>query len=191
MNCQHQLKLVPVPMVTRRCKRGCCSVDFCPLQLSFGMTGHTFQGQSAGPVDENQPKSAVDVVIADPGTRTFEGNNPGTLYMLASRATTMGTGSLDSALYFSGPNMSRSRVLDLKHQKSLSAGGQKKLYKKVELREKWVSHLETKTIRPVYTEKEARHLIHWCKTFRMSMEELDEALSRREWRINMRKGVNF
>lgn len=124
-------KVVPIPMVTQRCDKKCCCVKFCPLDLSFGMTSHTFQGQSAGPVDEGQqPKSAVDRVIADPGTRSFEGNNPGTLYMICSRATTTGTGQLDSAIYFSGPNTNKGRVLDLKHQK-----GTKKLYKKVALRE--------------------------------------------------------
>ena len=77
-------KVVPVPMVTIRCDKKCCSVTFYPLEIAFGMTLYTFQGQSAGPVERGQPKNAVDRVIVEPRTRGFEGNNPGTLYMAAS-----------------------------------------------------------------------------------------------------------
>ena len=175
-------------MVTRRCKKGCCSVEFCPLQLSFGMTGHTFQGQSAGPVDKNQPANAVDTIIVDPGTRMFEGNNPGMLYMLTSRATTMGSGNLDSAVYFSGPNMNRGRVLDLKYKQSL--GPEKRPYKKVALREKWVRWLESRTLKPSYSDIQVEEVVQWCESFRMSRSDLDTALGRRGyWRKDMRTGV--
>ena len=72
-------KIVPIPMVTRRCNKGCCEVTYCPLSLSYGVTTHTFQGQSAGPVDEGQQKNAVDCVVFYPGNNKFEGNNPGLL----------------------------------------------------------------------------------------------------------------
>ena len=169
----------------------CRHVNLTPLQPSFGMTGHTSQGQSAGPADKNQPQNAVDVITADPGTRSFEGNNPGTIYMLASRATTMGSGNLDSALYFSGPNMNRSRVLDIKYQKSSYGQREKKMYKKVGLREKWVAHLESKTERPVYTKTETEDLVKWSSQFRIEIGQLDEALSRRNWRTNMKDGVDY
>ena len=144
-------------MVTIRCEKNCCSVTFCPLELSFGMTLHTFQGQSAGPVDAGQPMNAVDRIIVEPGTRTFEGNNPGILYMASSRATTMGTGfdtkehaskSTDSAIYFTGPNMNKGRILDIKYQQSTT--GPKKLHKKVALRDKWkwVERLEGNMKKP-------------------------------------------
>ena len=81
------------------------------------MTAHTFQGQSAGQVDKEQPKNAVDRIVFDPGNKQFEGNNPGTLYMGASRATTAGTGNRDSALYFSGQNMNTFRVINLRLQR--------------------------------------------------------------------------
>ncbi len=83
--CGTDPKVVPVPILERRCKRGCCTVEFCPLELSYGMTAHTFQGQSAGPVDEGQPKNAVDCVVYEPGTKRFEGSNPGLLYMGGSQ----------------------------------------------------------------------------------------------------------
>lgn len=176
-------------MVTRTCDKQCCTVCFCPLELSFGMTLHTFQGQSAGPVDEGQPPNAVDTVIVEPGTRSFEGNNPGTAYMATSRATTMGTGHLDSAIYFTGPNMNKGRVLNMKYQKS--GTGDKKLYKKVQLREKWVARLEKNMVRPTYTAAHINDIKQWCHTFRMSAEQLDMALAKRDWRVTSLRSTNY
>jgi len=169
---------------------GCCSVTFCPLELSFGMTLHTFQGQSAGPVEDGQPRNAVDTIIVEPGTRSFEGNNPGTAYMAASRATTMGTGNLDSAIYFTGKNMNKARVLDIKYQRSCT-NANKKMYKKVALREKWVDRLERNTIRPIYTTEYIEDIKQWCREFRMSTDDLDMALSNRTWRENMKRATNY
>ena len=98
------------------------------------MTLHTFQGQSAGPVDDGQPLNSVDRIIVEPGTRTFEANHPGTLYMAASRATTMGTSQLDSAIYFTGPNMNKGRILHIKYKRNNNHNDH--MYKKVALREK-------------------------------------------------------
>lgn len=44
-------KIVPIPMVTHTCSKPqrCCSVQVCPLGLSFARTIHSFQGQEAGP----------------------------------------------------------------------------------------------------------------------------------------------
>ena len=176
-------------MVTHRCEKGCCTVTYCPLELSFGMTLHTFQGQSAGPVDEGQPPTAVDRVIVEPGTRTFEGNNPGTAYMALSRATTMGTGNLDSAIYFTGPNMNKGRVLDIKHQQS--ATGIRKLYKKIALREKWMARLEKNMIRPNYTTEYIEDVKNWCHQYRMSTKELDKVLAKRNWRELSRRATNY
>jgi len=172
-------KVVPVPMVTRRCNNGCCTVTYCPLELSYGMTAHTFQGQSAGPVSEGQPKNAVDRIIFDPGNRMFEGNNPGTLYMGASRATTTGNENEDSALYFSGQNMNKFRVLNITLQRDRVTP-----YKKVRLRTLWVERLEQNTITFNWSEKKKKELITWAKTFKMDLITLEKALSRRKWRKN-------
>jgi hypothetical protein len=181
---QHSPQTVPIPMVSVKCQHNCCTATFCPLDLSFGMTAHTFQGQSAGPVDQGQPKNAVDRVIADPGTRTFEGNSPGTAYMLCSRATTIGRleDRRDSALYFTGPNANRYRFLNLKHQKAPGAGGTPKMYKKVELREKWVEKLESNTYREDFTESEIKEVLDWCDETSMSTDDIDNALASRMWR---------
>lgn len=192
------MQVLPIPMVTLRCEKNCCSVTFCPLELSFGMTLHTFQGQSAGPVDAGQPTNAVDRIIVEPGTRTFEGNNPGILYMAASRATTMGTAfedndakstSTDSAIYFTGPNMNRGRIVDIKYRQSTA--GSKQLYKKVALREKWVARLEKNMVKPQYDQEYIDEMKQWCHEFRMSTEDLDEALANRAWRTNLRRSTNY
>jgi hypothetical protein len=128
----------------------------------------------------------VDRTIADPGTRSFEGNNPGTLYMICSRATTVGTGHLDSAIYFSGPNMNRGRVLDLKYQK-----GTKKLYKKVALREAWVQRLETKTVRPKYSQAVIDEVTRWGENTCLTKDQLDKALASKAWRLHGKKSVRY
>lgn len=154
------------------------------------MTLHTFQGQSAGPVEEGQPKNAVDKVIIEPGTRGFEGNNPGTLYMGVSRATTIGTGGTDSALYFTGPNMTKFRVTDIKHKKA-SVDGSRQMYKKIALREKWVQKLEQNTTRPDIPESDIKDMKQWCNNTVIDQFTLDDAISKKYWRWNMYKSVKY
>ena len=177
-------------MVEMRCDKRCCSVKFCPLQLSFGMTLHTFQGQSAGPVDKGQPKNAVDRVIVEPGTKGFEGNNPGTLYMATSRATTTGTGCNDSALYFTGPNLSRYRITDLRFKKGVS-NGSRQMYKKVHLREKWVNKLELNTRTINLSTSQVKDMLEWCDQTIVDTQTLDDALTKRDWRASMNKSINY
>ena len=76
-------------------------------------------------MSHGQQPNAVDRVIVDPGDKGMEGKNPprGLLYMAVSRATTIGDASnnsseqrgrrQDSAIYFTGHNMTRNRVLNL------------------------------------------------------------------------------
>jgi len=180
--CSSDPGVVPVPMLQRRCKQGCCTVTFCPLELSFGMTAHTFQGQSAGKVDKGQPKNAVDCIVFDPGTRRFEGSNPGLLYMGVSRATTTGTGANDSAIYFTGTNMNHHRVMNLTTMRDGLTP-----YKKIILRNKWVERLKKNTHQPKWTAQEKKELLDWAKNFKMTAEELEVALSRKNWRKNLAK----
>ena len=88
----------------------------------------------------------------------------------------------DSALYFTGQNMNRYRVVNLRLQKD-----EKTPYKKVRLRDAWVSHLDNNTVDLSWSEKEKRSILEWAAEFRMSLEELEFALSQRSWRKNMIK----
>ena len=123
----------------------------------FAFFTHTFQGQSAGPVNQGQQPNAVDRVFVDPGDKKFESGNPGLLYMAVSRATTLGenntsssttTGrtesihqvSINSAIYFTGHNMTLHRVTNLKLKKN---GDE---HEKVQLRNKWVARVEANTV---------------------------------------------
>ena len=149
-------QVVPIPMVTMMCKNKCCKATFCPLALSFSKTLHTFQGQSAGPVNQGQQQpNAVDRVFVDPGDKKFESGNPGLLYMAVSRATTLGENTSSStttgapsppsksqlsAIYFTGHNMTLHRVTNLKLKKN---GDE---YEKVQLRNKWVARVEANTV---------------------------------------------
>ena len=149
------------------------------------MTAHTFQGQSAGPVDEGQPKNAVDCVVYEPGTKRFEGSNPGLLYMGVSRATTVGTGALDSAIYFTGTNMNRHRVMNLTKQRDGAT-----TYKKVTLRDAWVKRLDENTTELSYTNEEKNDLLKWARTFKMTTEDLEVCLSKKPWRKGLMKTNN-
>lgn len=122
-------------MIEQRCKKKCCILRFCPLVVAFGRTIHTFQGQEAG------PGKPIQSIIVDPGDRTFEMRNPGTLNCCITRATTLGDKTNESALYFTGPHINYDRF----HKMSYTKLGT--LCEKVTLREKWVSYLmERKSI---------------------------------------------
>jgi len=83
----------------------CCSVKYCPLVLAWATTVHKFQGFEAG-FDE---KDQINRIVANIGELDWEKINPGTAYVVTSRARTIGTPTVDnpnptdSALYFDGP----------------------------------------------------------------------------------------
>lgn len=197
-------------MVTKLCKNKCCKAVYCPLALSFAKTCHTFQGQSAGPVNQGQQPNAVDRVVVDPGDRKFEGSNPGLLYMAVSRATTLGDcrssnnnkpssspnttapagqqqqRSMDSAIYFTGHNMTKHRALNL----TVKATGEE--YKKIGLRRKWVKRIETNTVGMELAPGETpTSLLEWCKNFKMDSNTLEEAISNPMWRHGVNKDLNY
>lgn len=110
--------------------------------------------------------------------------------MAASRATTTGTGHNDSALYFTGPNLNKQRITDIKYKKAMSTGS-RQMYKKVALREKWVQRLESHTYRPDLTPFQVNNMQQWCNKTTLNVQTLDKALSRKGWRKNMCKDVNY
>ncbi len=128
---------VPITPVESKCKYFCCTCKHIPLQLCYAKTVHTFQGQNAGPVQEGQQKNSILRLICDPGTKTFEGMNPGLFYTILSRITTLGStdDKMSSAIYFTGENMKPDRILNI------SKGVNNHEFKRVMLRNKWVRHL--------------------------------------------------
>ena len=116
------------------------------------------------------------------------------LLFLGLSATTLGdktstsstTRKLDSAIYFTGHNMTRHRILNLTLRKT----GEE--YKKVKLRRKWVTRVENNTKEMQLAPGETTEsMLEWCKTFRMSKEALDNAISNWTWRKNLNRDLNY
>ena len=127
-----------------QCKEPHCSCyrTFITLKLAFGKTIDTYQGQSAGPVDNAKPPNAVQRIIFDPGKRSFEGQNVGLFYTIFSHATTLGDDSfMNSAIYFLGNNMDKARITDI------TMGSNNKPYANVINRTQWVQYLSQKSSR--------------------------------------------
>ena len=106
---------VPIVPETIGCTRKCCRITQIPLRLAFAKTIHTFQGANVGPMPTGSPQNMIRSIVVDPGTRGFEGNNPGLFYTLTSRGTTLGDpfDNLSSALFFSGKNMNPERIRNI------------------------------------------------------------------------------
>ena len=103
---------VPIPARTTLCRKGCCKVVWCPLEISWATTIHKFQGFEAG----FDAKDMFRYLIVDPGDLKWEQTCPGALYVALSRAKTMGTFTSDtsfprdSAIYWHGSGISTTRI---------------------------------------------------------------------------------
>ena len=170
-------KLVPIVPVSVMCSRNCCCQrKFIPLSLSFGRTVHTFQGQNAGPVDPGRPQNAVQRIICDPGTRSFEAKCTGLFYTILSRATTIGTTDtgnpiMDSAVYFFGKNMNQARIRNI----TLQNNGQP--YKSVMKRARWVAFLQDHVHPPSMSPSEQKALFTWVKSTKISPDHLSSVIT--------------
>ena len=61
---------------------------------------------------------------------------------------------------------------------------------KVELRTKWVARLDENTMTLEWTEEEKDELLAWAKKFKMTTQELEEALSNKMWRKGLIRSRN-
>ena len=165
-------KLVPVPVLENWCKWNCCTRKFMPLQLAFAKTCHTFQGQNVGPVQKGQPPNSFEKIIADPGTKAFEGTNPGLFYSIASRGTTLGEEQdlMSSSVYFTGKNMNNDRITNL----AINAKG--RTYKKVERRQEWVDYLNKHNHDSNMSDKEKEDIFQWASTAKYSLQQLQQII---------------
>ena len=115
----------------------CCTCTYCPIIIAWATTAHKFQGFQAGP----KPTDAVRYILANFGTTDYEKSNPGTAYVILSRARSIGTKysdkglPLNSDIYFIG-TLGEERFQNLK----LKNNGEMCI--KVERRERWVDHLK-------------------------------------------------
>ena len=168
---------IPIPPMTVLCNKKCCSRTQIPLSLAFAKTGHTFQGQQAGPSRPGQPPNAAEVIICDPGNRQFEMNNPGTLYSQVSRATTIGDSSrLNSAIYFHGPNITKHRFMNTTKKKDGN------ITEKVINRNKWITLLARNVKTNTMTECEKDDLTEWIKKTKITNKQITQHILNTAWR---------
>jgi hypothetical protein len=148
-------------------------MTFLPLTLAYGKTAHTFQGQTAG------PGHPIEVIIVQPGTRSFEGQCPGLFYVLLSRATTIGVKKdhSDSAIFFFTNDMTYDRIWDLSKNKKTG-----RLYKSVQNRNKWIEHLKQNTKHVNFTQQSTDEILKWATNTKVSREQLIRIISDSTWR---------
>ena len=182
--CPSNPKLVPIPVVTNACSQGCCKATFLPLSLCFATTIHKYQGLSVGVVPPGNPPNAIKRIFVDPGTKSLESTAPGLFYTALSRATTTGTGNLDSAIYFIGNNLNAARILNL------TKGVDGKEYKIVTLRNKWVSYLNNHLDKTTCTESEFRDIISFSKNYIYDEDAFDQAILNKHWRVTRDESLN-
>jgi hypothetical protein len=139
-------KHVPIPARTTLCRKGCCNVTWCPLEISWATTIHKFQGFEAGFGDNDMFRH----LIVDPGDTKWEQTCPGALYVALSRAKTMGTfrsdtdHPLDSAIYWINSGICNFRILEGHMKKNKKKSGPKEKCVLITKREKWVQYLHKK-----------------------------------------------
>ena len=130
--------------MTVSCAFNCCTRIFIPLELSFARTIHKFQGLQAGPVDAGKLPNMFNRIVCDPDVKGAEGRATGLFYTAISRATTLGDrNGLHSAIYFTGPNLTRDRIKNLTMKADTS-----RQFENVKRRRAWVDILETNTVSP-------------------------------------------
>lgn len=166
-------KYVPIPIVQRSCMHSCCKIQYLPLALAYGKTGHTFQGQTVGP---NEP---IESIIVQPGNRKFEGQNPGLFYTFISRATWIGTPEerWKSAIFFSSKDMNFDRLWNLCCKPSTGAE-----YELVQQRRIWVEHLKNNLKRKTISEEDKADLINWANQTKIDGTLLNSLIAKSNWR---------
>ena len=154
---------MPIPARTTLCRKGCCTVTWCPLEISWATTIHKFQGFEAGFDISNM----FCHLIVDPGDLKWEHTCPGALYVALSRAKTMGTYSADtsfpqdSAIYWYGSGICTTRILDGHLKNNTRKGGPKVKCLLITKQERWVAFLHQKmkhTITKVFSNSDKREL---------------------------------
>ena len=92
-----------------RCDRNCCICSFVPLEVSYARTIHTFQGFTAGLVDEGKIPNCI---VCDPDEKKLKENHLVYFYTALSCGTTLGDDEgIDSAVYFIGSQFQEQHIL--------------------------------------------------------------------------------
>jgi len=155
-------------MVELACKYSCCKRTFCPLDLAYARTIHTFQGLQAGPVPDGKPKNMFEALVCDPDEGAYESNALGLLHTCLSRGTTLGdTDGLNSAVYFHGEHFTEERIRRIGMKKD-SVHYFERVYK----RRFWVSHLRKHQVKSKLSRRQKKEIIGWISDTTCAYEEL-------------------
>jgi hypothetical protein len=167
-------QLVPIPIITVRCSKNCCTRTFLPLDLAFARTIHKFQGLSAGPVDEGKIPNMHECIVCDPDIQGSECRATGLLHTGTSRATTLGDkDGLNSAIYFQGPNFTKSRIQNVTKKTNSQYE-----FENVKRRKIWVNHLKSNTVKPKKVNtNHAQKIFAWSKT-KITKQHLKERIDK-------------
>jgi len=159
---------VPIPMIDLSCKYNCCKRTYCPLDLAYARTIHTFQGLQAGPVPEGKPKNMFEALVCDPDEGTFECNALGLLYTCLSRGTTLGDpDGLNSAVYFHGQHFTEERIRRIGMRKD-SIQHFERAYR----RRFWVSHLKKNRVKGTFSSRQKKDIFKWASSKTYSYDVL-------------------
>lgn len=166
--------LIPIPITKTVDEKSNKTITFCPLVLSFARTIHTYQGQQAGPSNDNCPNS-IKRLICDVGTTRFESQNIGLFYTAISRATTIGTkekNRTDSAIFFTH-SLDRSRLDRLTTKSDNSE------YDMIKKRNKWVDLLnKNKHSNKICTsEEEINEIFNWATITKIPVQDIEKIIN--------------
>ena len=163
---------VPIPIVEHKCEKGCCTRHYLPLTLAWARTIHKFQGQSAGPVDENQIPNTFECIICDPDTKESEHKAMGLFYTAISRATTLGDDRGDnSAIYFDGDSYNENRIRNIGRRKHTDQDTER-----VSQRTAWVNCLQQHK-RKWPTPKTTNEIGKWAETTKYTEKDLKNRIN--------------
>ena len=135
------------------------------MEVAFARTLHKFQGQQCG------PKEDIKCIIGDPGDEYFENLNPGTFYTLVSRITTFGhSDNKDSAIYFTGKNITFNRMMNL--TKTIDG----KIKEKVKMRNAWIEELKQNELSNDIPNETKQSILEWFRNTSIDIDTFDRCL---------------
>ena len=161
---------MPIPIVKSFCDKGCCQIQYLPLELAFAKSIHTFQGMQAGPTN------AIKRLIVNLGDVKFESNNPGLLYTAISRAMTIDENNegKNSAIYF--------KKFEIQHYMSNARKKQRnESSKPMRAKEQWIQYLNKHENSRIFTNREIAELLEWSQQ-KISLLDLNKCIENTSWR---------
>ena len=112
-------------------------------------------------------------MIVFPGPRSFEGKNPGLLYTIVSRVTTIGVpeDKFSSAIYFDGLDATSDRYCNI------TTGKNGQPYKKVKQQQKWINFLDQHCIPSSDIPKKLHYTTEWVERNKLTQEKFESLLN--------------